>query len=312
MFFRQMAPSKSIAETAHVVAELITDAFFVKGATLYRQGDAPQYLYFVVSGTVRLEVEGSRPWELGERSVVGVLDASIDRPHARTAVCTTDVHALRLAVDDWNDVMEDNFELMRGILANSLGMLRGLIASLAPSGGFPLLAEPLAALPAVGVNLESPALRSVERIIVLRDVAAFRRAGIQVIARLAEHVTELRLAAEDIRPLTQRQGDRDRRRRCRRADVGRAADRRPLSAADDHRRGGDVRRRPERRGIDPSDPRADAIDLVHPSDRGSLRRHGGSSRALARAPRFRRGGARATDGPRQEGFNLQQQRRDLR
>jgi CRP-like cAMP-binding protein len=193
VFLRAMAPSKAAASTAGALADLIEDVFFDKGSRIWRRGEAPEHIFFIVAGTVRLELEGAESWEFSERSVVGVIDAALERPRARTAICKTHVHALRLRHDDWFEFLEENFELMRGIVINALTGLRGIMSSLAPSGGFPGVPDPTA-VPGASIDLETATkLNPVERIIVLRGVQAFKRTGIQVIASLAEYVEELRL-----------------------------------------------------------------------------------------------------------------------
>jgi CRP-like cAMP-binding protein len=205
MFFRQIAPATGVTSAARIMAGLITDVFYEKGAQIYRAGDAPQHIFFIVHGTVHLEAEGSEPWVFQDRSVIGAIDAFLERPRARTATCKSDVHVLRLGLDDWHEVMEEHFELTRGILRNSLSGLRSLVLGLAPAGGFSPVPEPLSNVPGATIDHASSArLNIVERIIVLRDVGAFRRAGIQVIASLAEHVEELRLAAGDTLSISSR------------------------------------------------------------------------------------------------------------
>src|ERR1700733_7492426 len=61
------------------------------GKRLFAQGEQPEFIFFVRDGRLRLEREGEgeSAWLFQGRTVIGVFDALLDRPHARTAVAET-------------------------------------------------------------------------------------------------------------------------------------------------------------------------------------------------------------------------------
>ena len=109
-----------------MVQQLVTglrDVFFPAGSELYRQGDAAENLYFLIRGEVSLETDGEEPWLFGPQSMLGVLDASLGRPHSRTAKVQRDVAALTMAFRDYVDVMEDHFDFTKNSLELNCRMM---------------------------------------------------------------------------------------------------------------------------------------------------------------------------------------------
>src|SRR6185436_15573778 len=113
-------------------------------------------------------------------------DALVGRPHARTAVAVTDVHALALRQEDWFDVVEENFDMARENMARVSLNLLGLHLDLAPDGGF-RPPPPGASASVLGLNL-------VEKMLLVRSQPVFSSATVQALARVAEGVVERELA----------------------------------------------------------------------------------------------------------------------
>jgi CRP-like cAMP-binding protein len=190
LFLRQMNPLRTNARSAARFADMMEDLYLPKGTVIYRKGEAAERIYFIVSGSVRLVLEGTEDWMMNERSVIGVIDANLERPRLRTAVADTDVHLLVLRADDYYEYLEDNFEQTRLIAYNLANGLRSFIATLAPTGGFLEPEEEPS-------SDDARPLTPVEKILVLRNVPAFRRASIQPLTQLAEVVEEMRIAPDD-------------------------------------------------------------------------------------------------------------------
>ncbi len=155
------------------------------GKRLFAEGEPPESIFFVREGRVRLERDGTGPWLFEGRTVIGVFDALLDRPHARTAIAETDLHLLKLRVDSWLELLEDSFGLARAALRNSVTTVAGLearrwAAEEAPHG------EVVARVPPV-----LGTLAFVERLAVLADVQMLRGAGIQVLVELADMMEEV-------------------------------------------------------------------------------------------------------------------------
>jgi CRP-like cAMP-binding protein len=194
IFLRSMTATRAMMFASGTLANIMEDRFFAKGTTIYRKGEAPEDIYFVVSGMVHLIGEANEaPWVMDARSVIGIIDASLERPRTRDAIATTDVHVLRLAADDYLEMLEDSFEQQRAVLLNVSGMVRSVVAELVPSGGFPEPAED-----AYQSGNDARALNPVERMLALRSIPAFQNANIQTLAILLEKIEDLRYPPGDL------------------------------------------------------------------------------------------------------------------
>jgi CRP-like cAMP-binding protein len=193
LFARTLFGQPEMNHAVESVAAVIRDVHFDEGTVIYREGGTSTHIYFILEGQVALETPGEPTWTFGTRDGFGFQDAMRDRPHARTAVALSDVHALALAVDDWLDLLEDHSELARGSIVRHVESVGQMIAKLAPDGGFPDPGE----ADALGDARPRPNL--VERIVMLSESALFARAGIEAIARLARFAKpETALAGEVI------------------------------------------------------------------------------------------------------------------
>ncbi len=108
---------------------LVDEEDVAAGKRLFAEGEPPESIFFIREGRVRLERDGASPWVFEGRTVIGVFDALLDRPHARTAIAETDLHLLKLRVDYWLELLEDSFGLARAAVRNSvIGLVAGLEA----------------------------------------------------------------------------------------------------------------------------------------------------------------------------------------
>jgi CRP-like cAMP-binding protein len=187
IFLRTMAVGRP--QTTKLLGEAMHEVFFDAGAVLYEEGSAADDLYFIVKGTVALRRDGEPDWVFGPNSVVGIIDADLDRPHARKAVALTDIEALALRTEDRLEVLEDNFEQTRALILFTAARVHDLAIQLP--------AEDADELPDPGPELGPEPLPLVERVLLLHDTIAFKRAGIQAVVSLAPVADEFRIAAGD-------------------------------------------------------------------------------------------------------------------
>jgi len=177
---------------ANQFAAVAKEVYFPAGKVIYERGGPSDVVFFLLEGRVELARPGTEPWYLGGRAVFGVLDVELDRPRDRTARAVTEVRAMRIAVGDFYDLIEDNMELTPPrIRMLSTGLLE-LGLSLDPPGAFP---EPPRApvrpsLPALTLMATLPTrdareLNPFERLITLRICPLFERAGTQSLIRLS-------------------------------------------------------------------------------------------------------------------------------
>src|SRR5687768_4356614 len=94
LFLRSFFPVKAPERVTNQLVTTMRDVDFPQGTVIFRAGDPPDQLFFIADGTVRLEAEGEKPWVFETASIIGILDAGLQRPHKRSAVAATDVHAI--------------------------------------------------------------------------------------------------------------------------------------------------------------------------------------------------------------------------
>ena len=185
LFLRSMTFDRRVSGAWNQLGNAMRDEFFGAGSFLYKEGSPADAIYFIVRGTVELIAPGIEPRELGSRSVVGIIDAQLERPHTRSALAKTDVEALVVSTDDWFEVFEDNFESTRSLILFLAAGLHELTLEL-PNGGF---SDPDDA----GPMPEPDPLPLVERVLTLREVRMFERASIQALVSLAPVAVEVRV-----------------------------------------------------------------------------------------------------------------------
>lgn len=182
LFLRSMLLGRPLASGAKQLGRGMRERSFEAGSPLYEAGAASDDIYFIISGNVRLSAPGVPDWEFGAGSVIGGVDADLERPYTRTARALTDVEALVLNNDDRMEVLEDNFEQTRGMIRFLAERLYQMTAQLPGSDSVREL--DYAACP------KREPLPLVERVLTLREAAIFSRCGIQALVSLAPLVEE--------------------------------------------------------------------------------------------------------------------------
>jgi len=175
LLLRSLFPSMPAA--AHVrLVELLEDVELSAGSFAFNAGDLPDHFLFLLEGRVVLESDGLRSIEFSGVSVVGVVDAILDRPRQRACRALEPSKALLIRSADWFDLMEDNAEVARAGIRNFATQLHGLWKELA-------LRLPRHSEPPPG--FVPSALDTYDKILALRQASFLRRAGMQAIASLA-------------------------------------------------------------------------------------------------------------------------------
>ncbi|HEX3849863.1 MAG TPA: cyclic nucleotide-binding domain-containing protein [Polyangiaceae bacterium] len=175
LLMRSLFPSMPAA--AHVrFIELLEDLELAAGEQAFAQGDAPDHFMFLTEGRVVLEMEGSKSIEFSGFSVIGVVDAVLERPRQRACRALVPSKALVIRSADWFDLLEDNAEVARAAIKNFATQLHELWLRL--SDRLPRHSEP-------PPGIIPSALEPYDRILALRQASFLRRAGMQAIASLA-------------------------------------------------------------------------------------------------------------------------------
>ena len=167
-------------------AAIVRDVYFQEGSIIYRQGEPCDHIYFILDGNVTTDAPGETPWRFGRNSLIGILDAQLDRAHNRTATALDDVHALLVTTENWWELMEDHFDLSRSLLGRNSRRLYDFALEAGAHLSEPQTERPSFFGLAPGRRGEGGGqLNLFERLLTLRLSPAFRRAGMQPLIRLA-------------------------------------------------------------------------------------------------------------------------------
>lgn len=184
LFVRALLPSINGGGAARLAAVL--EPLELPAETyLFRTGEAAERFFFVVDGHVRMDLEGKAAWTFGPRSLVGMTDLTMGRPHRRDARTTRPTRLLVGRSRQWMDLLDDDPVMAESAISSFAVMLHNLWKEHGD-----LLPEPSVAQPE---PVESP-LPLYQKALVLRDTPLFQRAGIQAIASLAQVAEELEVA----------------------------------------------------------------------------------------------------------------------
>lgn len=113
------------------IAAIAHEATFEKGAIIFQENGPGDYLYCIISGKVKLTKEGStQELVLGEGEAIGVMAILDGQPWPVTATAETDITALRIAGEDFYDLLADNMEIARGIFSHLAHLLRDTLQRL--------------------------------------------------------------------------------------------------------------------------------------------------------------------------------------
>jgi len=175
LLLRSLFPTMPAAAHARYI-ELLEDLELPAGEFAFKEGDPPDRFLFLTEGRVALEAADRRAIEFSGFSVVGVVDAVLDRPRQRACRALQASKALVIRSADWFDLLEDNAEIARAAIKNFATQLHGLWQQLAAR--VPRHSEP-------PPPIVPSALQTYDKILALRQASFLRRAGMQAIASLA-------------------------------------------------------------------------------------------------------------------------------
>jgi CRP-like cAMP-binding protein len=189
LLLRSLFPTMPAA--AHVrLIELLEDLDLAAGELAFREGDPPDHFLFLTEGRVALENSDMQSTEFSGFSVVGVIDAILERPRRRACRALEASKALVIRSADWFDLLEDNAEIARAAIKNFATQLHSLWEQLAPR--LPRHSEP-------PPGIVPSALETYDKILALRQASFLRKAGMQAIASLAAIAeTEVLQAGESL------------------------------------------------------------------------------------------------------------------
>lgn len=94
------------------------------GTTVFRAGDPGDALFFVIDGKVCALAEGRAPVELGEGEVFGEMSVLDSAPRSVAVKVVEDATLLRIAQEDFYDVLHEATELAEGVIRVLVRRLR--------------------------------------------------------------------------------------------------------------------------------------------------------------------------------------------
>jgi len=115
---------EALAEVGAVADEVRFD----RGAVIFHENEPADAFYAVVSGRAQLSRGGREVKTVGLREVFGVWAAFDGEPRVVTATAIEDVSALKVAYEDFHDLLLDNMEIGRGIFKTLARQIRALTA----------------------------------------------------------------------------------------------------------------------------------------------------------------------------------------
>jgi len=188
LFVRSTLPGMS-GEAAARLAAALSPMRARAGDVLFEPGQPPERLYLVLEGELALELPGEEPWLFGPRSIVGVIDVVADRLHVRRCVARKDSRLLVARGSMWLDLIDDDVLIARGAISTVAHGLHELWLEVAPK--LPAPAFERVSLPPVPLPLY-------EKILILRDAALLKNAGMQATVSLAHVADDLELRAGQV------------------------------------------------------------------------------------------------------------------
>lgn len=196
LFMRSFFAISPPQRVTRQITASVRDVYFEPGEVVFEANTPPRVLYFVVDGEVDMAEphEDASAWTFGPMSLIGIVDANLGRPHARTARAKTDLHLLGIQVEDFFDILEDNFDFARAMLLDAYSATWERTLQLSAEHVFPHDPKRTAERPWTAVQK----LNTVQRLMVLRSSRFTGGGPVQPLVVLAGQIRELRLSAGDV------------------------------------------------------------------------------------------------------------------
>lgn len=119
-------PTNQLAALAAIAEEITV----LKNDVVYREHDAPDALYLVLEGEIKLHREDQEIAVAGPNEAFGAWALFDDEPRVVQATALADVRLLRIDKDDFFDLLADNIEVTQSILKSIVKRLRALAESI--------------------------------------------------------------------------------------------------------------------------------------------------------------------------------------
>jgi CRP-like cAMP-binding protein len=116
-------PSDQLASLATISEEISKS----KDDLIFREGDPPDALYFILEGEVRMHRDDQEITVLASKEAFGTWALFDDEPRVAQATAVVDTKLLRIDREDFYDLLADNVEVTRSVLKTMARRLHGLL-----------------------------------------------------------------------------------------------------------------------------------------------------------------------------------------
>ena len=109
------------------IAGLTQEVHFEPGAIIFKEGEAGDAFYLLLSGRVRIERNGNTLRELKEKEAFGTLEVLDFHPRAVTAKAVDQVRALKLNGQEFHDLLSLDIEMVEAVFRMLCGLVRRIL-----------------------------------------------------------------------------------------------------------------------------------------------------------------------------------------
>ncbi len=106
------------------IARITREVSFQAHDSLMVEGEMGDALYLTTSGQVQVLVHGREVARLGENECIGEMAILDSEPRSATVEALTDVSALKIEKEDFDDIILERSEIARGVIRVLLARLR--------------------------------------------------------------------------------------------------------------------------------------------------------------------------------------------
>ncbi len=120
--------SRVTSEELSYLAGIATEVDIPPGRVLYSEGDAPNGLYVVVSGSVLMRRGSDEIDRIGPNGVIGAWALFDDEPRLTTAESVEEARLLFVPREDFYDVLSDHVEMTAALFKHLVQRLHKIAA----------------------------------------------------------------------------------------------------------------------------------------------------------------------------------------
>lgn len=110
------------------IAQITDEVQYEEGDEIFHEGDPGDSLYLVIEGRVRVHRGGSEVAVLGERQVFGEMALLDSEPRSASVLAITDLTLLKIARDDFTEILAEKAEIAQGIIKVLTRRLRNTLS----------------------------------------------------------------------------------------------------------------------------------------------------------------------------------------